>query len=79
MSKDSRTKVLVFSHSAFGKYMKTRELKQKSNEELKNALEEKRRQIGELKFLLRQGKKVKNVKEVRESRKDIARILTLLN
>lgn len=58
--------------------MKTNELKQKSNEELKNTLEEKRRQIGELKFLLRQGKKVKNVKEIRESRKDIARILTLL-
>lgn len=59
--------------------MKISELKQKSNKELKNTLEEKRKQIGELKFLLRQGKKVKNVKEVGVLRKDIARIMTLLN
>lgn len=58
--------------------MKIGELKQKSNEELKNFLEEKRRRIDELRFTMRQGKKVKNVKEVKELRKDIARVLTLL-
>lgn len=53
------------------------ELRQKSPEELKALLTEKRERLGELRFLLAQ-KKVKNVKEVASIRKDAARILTLL-
>jgi len=41
-------------------------------------LEEKRKRASELMFIMRQGKKVKNVKEVSGLKKDIARILTLL-
>ena len=59
--------------------MKVSELRQKSKEELKNMLEDTRKRASELRFIMRQGKKVKNVKEVRGLKKDIARILTLLN
>lgn len=54
------------------------ELNQKSKEELKELLDEKRRRVDELKFLLDQ-KKVKNVKEMAGVKRDIARIMTLLN
>lgn len=57
--------------------MKIAGLRQKSKEELKELLLEKRRRVDELHFLLRQ-KKVKNVKETANIKKDIARILTLL-
>lgn len=57
--------------------MKSTELRQKTKEELKVLLEEKRGRADELHFLLNQ-KKVKNVKELAGVKKDIARILTLL-
>ena len=57
--------------------MKVTELRKKIKEELPKLLEEKRRRKDELVELLRD-KKTKNVKELREVRKDIARILTLL-
>lgn len=57
--------------------MKIAELRQKSKEELKKLLHEKRQRMDELHFLLRQ-KKVKNVKETVNIKKDVARILTLL-
>ena len=57
--------------------MKALELRQKTPEELRALLGEKRGHAEELHFLLRQ-KKVKNVRELREIKKDIARILTLL-
>ncbi len=56
--------------------MKIIELRQKSPEELRALLEEKKNRIDELKFLLRQ-KKVKNVKEMGTAKKEVARILTL--
>lgn len=58
--------------------MKRGDLKNKSGEELKSVLLEKRIRLDDLKFQLRQ-KKVKNVKELQAIRKDIARILTKLN
>ncbi len=57
--------------------MKIKELIQKKETELKRMLVEKRERLRELKFNLRSGK-VKNVREVRTLKKDIARILTLL-
>ena len=57
--------------------MKTVELRQKSKEELKELLEEKRIKAEEVRLALRQ-KKTKNVKELSLIKKDIARILTLL-
>lgn len=57
--------------------MKTAELRKKTKTDLAEILVEKQKRRGELIELLRE-KKVKNVKELREARKDIARILTLL-
>ena len=58
--------------------MKMSELRQKSNEELINLMREKQSRIGELHFLLHQGK-VKNVKEIAALKKDIARVQTVIS
>ena len=57
--------------------MKIRELRQKSKEELATLLAQKRNRTLSLGFDLAGGR-VKNVKEMREIKKDVARILTLL-
>ena len=57
--------------------MKVSELRQKSKEELQDLLHEKKARTDELRWQLWQ-KKIKNVKELRGVKKDIARILTLL-
>jgi large subunit ribosomal protein L29 len=56
--------------------MKIKELRQKTEKELKELLEEDWHKLGQLKFNLA-AKKLKNHREIRELRKDIARILTL--
>ena len=56
---------------------KASELKQKSKEELAKILQDSREKLQQLRFDLSAGK-VKNVREIRQTRKDIARILTLL-
>lgn len=56
--------------------MKITELKQKSPKELQRILEENREKLRQLRFNLISGK-VKNVREIRMLRKDIARILTI--
>lgn len=53
-------------------------LKNKSKDELEKLLADSYKKLEELKFNLASGK-VKNVKAVRDLKKDIARILTLLN
>lgn len=58
--------------------MKMNELRQKSREELTGLLDMKRSRVEELSWLLAT-KKVKNVKESAGVKKDIARILTILN
>lgn len=57
--------------------MKTKELRQKNKNELSDTLKEKNKRIFELRY---QGifKSVKNVKEARNLKKDVARILTIL-
>ena len=57
--------------------MKISELRQKTKPELYKVLQENRELLRSLKFNLASGK-VKNVKEIRIIKKDIARILTLL-
>jgi len=57
--------------------MKTTELQQKSKSELQKILSDNREKLRQLRFDLAAGK-VKNVREVRKVKKDIARILTLL-
>lgn len=54
------------------------ELKDKKIEELQQMLKDKRNKLCRLRFELSQGK-VKNLKEMKGARKDIARILTILN
>lgn len=58
--------------------MKIRELRQKSNKELQETLITLRDKLRELRFNLAGGK-VKNIKEIHQVKKDIARVLTLLN
>lgn len=57
--------------------MKTEELRKKTKEELEKLLAEKREKRAKLRFDLKTGK-VKNIREIREIKKDIARILTIL-
>ena len=57
--------------------MKPTEIKQKSQSELQKILAEKREKLRQLRFGLASGK-VKNVREIRQIKKDIARILTQL-
>jgi len=58
--------------------MKAIELRKKSPDELRALLRERQLRGEELREAVRQ-KKVKNVKELRGVRKDIARIMTLIN
>lgn len=58
--------------------MKIRELRQKPEDMLKKLLSEKQNYVLNVKFDV-SGGRVKNVKELREARKDIARISTLLH
>ena len=55
--------------------MKTKELQSKTEPELRRMLSEHRAKLQQLRFDLAGGK-VKNVREIRNTRKDIARILT---
>jgi len=57
--------------------MKIKELQQKSRAELQHILIESREKLRQLRFDLASGK-VKNVREIRKIRKDIAQILTIL-
>ena len=58
--------------------MEIEELKQKSQDELKSLLAKKRSEIQEMRFNLKTGK-VKDVKDLHENKKTVARILTILN
>lgn len=58
--------------------MKTDKLKNKSKAELEKTILEKRERLRILRFSLAAGK-LKNVGEFQKTKKDIARILTLLN
>ncbi len=57
--------------------MKLKELKQKTDRELQNLLWENKQKLGKLRFDL-SAKKLKNVKEHKELRREIARIATIL-
>lgn len=57
--------------------MKISEFKQKSKKELQRLLQNNQDKLRQLRFDLASGK-VKNVREIRQIKKDIARILTTL-
>lgn len=57
--------------------MKTKELEQKNKMELENILKEIQEKLRQLRFNLASGK-VKNVREIRKTKKDIAKILTIM-
>jgi len=58
--------------------MKIVEIRRKSEEELNKTLKESREKLRQLRFDLSAGK-VKNIREIRVVKKDIAKILTVLN
>ena len=58
--------------------MEMSELRQKSKDDLQKSLAEEREKLRQLRFDLAAGK-VKNIRLIREVKKIIARILTLLN
>lgn len=58
--------------------MKIKDLHQKTEKELNELLIDNRYKLGKLKFDL-SSKKIKNVREIRDLRRDVARILTILN
>jgi ribosomal protein L29 len=58
--------------------MKSKDLIQKTNEELLKELEDLRNKVKEMRFKVSNGA-LKNVKDFKESKKKIARILTVLN
>jgi len=58
--------------------MKNNELVSKSKDELMKIMEDKKKRIEEVRFKSVSGG-IKNVKELREDKKDIARVLTILN
>jgi len=57
--------------------MKAPEIRQKTKEELTKSAKEMREKLRGLRFDLAAGK-VKNVREIRQIRKDVGRILTIL-
>ena len=57
--------------------MKAAELRQYTDEELKNLLEEKKRKLMELRFQLSMGQ-LENYALIKQTKRDIARIKTLL-
>ncbi len=57
--------------------MRAVDLRKKKKEELESLLKEYKEKLAKLKFDLSLGK-LKNVREIRETKKDIARILTIL-
>ena len=62
----------------FYEIMEIAELKQKPKEELLKILQDSRERLRQLKFDLSSGK-VKNIREIRQIKKDVARILTLFS
>jgi large subunit ribosomal protein L29 len=57
---------------------KIKELREKNKEELKKLLTEKEEVVRKLRFEIA-SKQIKNVKDLKNNRKEIARILTLIN
>lgn len=58
--------------------MRIKELREKNIEELKKLLAEKQEAVRKLRFDI-SSKQIKNNRDLRNSKKDIARILTLIN
>lgn len=70
--------IVVLITCCFDQSMKIKELNQKPKDELKKNLGENRELLRSLRFDLAAGK-VKNIRQLRTVKKDIAKILTLLN
>ena len=57
--------------------MKIKEIREKSIEELKKLLSEKREAVRKLRFDIT-ARQVKNIREIRNSKRDISRIITVI-
>lgn len=62
----------------YKKVMKIKEIEKKSEKEIKQLLQEKRERLRQINFSITTGK-VKNVREIRLIKKDIARLLTVID
>lgn len=69
---------MYLTRTNYFEHMDIKELKNKSASELHKALAEKREKLRELRFK-DAAKQLKNIREVRVMRKEISRVLTLLN
>jgi len=69
---------LLKNNTNIHNFMKIKELREKSENELQKLLKEKREKLRQLRFDLASGK-IKNVREIVVIKKDIARIMTLFN
>ena len=58
--------------------MKAKELREKTKEELVKMLEERREKVRALRFEIAT-KQVKNVRDMRKDKRDIAKIITIIN
>ncbi len=58
--------------------MKVKDIRRKKEPELAKDIKDLREKLRELRFNLASGK-VKNIREIREVKRDIARILTIIN
>lgn len=58
--------------------MKAKEFRDKSKEELTKILDEKREKVRAMRFDIAT-KQVKNVRDIRKDKRDISRILTIIN
>ena len=57
--------------------MKTAELRKKDKKDLERSIHDLRKKLSDLRFKFSSGK-LKNVKEIKNSKKEIARILTII-
>lgn len=58
--------------------MKTQELRKKGNAELEKSIQDLKKKLSDFRFRF-SSNKLKNVKEIEVARKDIARMMTILN
>ncbi len=63
--------------SSFINFMKAQELRKRDKKELEKMVQEFRKKLSDLRFKFSSGK-LKNVKEINNSKKEMARILTIL-
>ena len=76
LNHEKKNLLASFAESCFHKFMKIKELRKKTSKELEKILVELEEKLG--KFRFDKDKEIKNHREIRMTRKQIARIKTLI-